>query len=89
MLNRMEALGLIEGCEAERDPADRLPFLQDLQEHWIGHRDVLAGDPAEAAEDLAQTLAEYVDECASPRNDRTPRGTDPTGLTAPSGVNWE
>lgn len=90
-LNRQEAKGLIEGCEAEREPAERLHALQDLSEHWIGHRnaDWIAGDPAAAAADLAQLLAEYVDERASPRNDRTPRATDPTDLTAPAGADWE
>jgi hypothetical protein len=94
-LTRQEAKGLIEGCEAEQDPAERLHALQDL---WSGHRHAgslfivcawLAGDPAEAAAELAHLLAEYVDECASPRDDRTPRGSAPTDLTAPAGTDWE
>jgi hypothetical protein len=95
-LTRVEALGLIEGAEAEREPADRLHFLQDLQEHWIGHRDCIGGadpddaaDVTAAAEEVAQLLAEYVYECAVPQDDRTPRGTDPTGLTKPPGADWQ
>ncbi len=80
-LNRQEALGLIEGAETSENP---MAALLELQMHWIGHND--NGCDA-TAEILGQLLAEYVDECAAPRNDRAPRATDPTDLTAPTG--WE
>lgn len=59
-----------------------LAALLDLQEAWVGHRDVNDDDTAES---VAGMLHEYVDAVASEDNDRAPRGSDPTELVNP----WE
>jgi len=59
---------------------DMKPLL-DLQEHWIGHRD-LVGD--EKAEDVADLLHGFVDEVAfngDSQRSNGPQDSDPTDLT--------
>lgn len=86
-LTREEAYELIEEARSAG-----LHALLDLQEHWIGHRDVF-GD--ETVEQLADFLHGYVDEVAdqlasagwdsrSGENPPLPHDDDETDLTAPS-----
>ena len=73
-LTRAEAIAIVD--DAQRDGA---AALLALAAHWIGHSDY----PDMSADDLAQFLYEYIGECASTREDRTPRGDDPTELDNP------
>ncbi len=74
-LTRGEALDLID------DSGEALLDLQALSVHWLGH------DNADLdAEELADMLREYVNECAFNGDDERshgPKDRDRTGLTAP------
>jgi hypothetical protein len=79
LLTRKEAHELVDSAAK-----GGLDDLLALQRQWIGHGD---HDAAEGAEGVEGMLHEYVDDCAAPRNDRTPRDDDPTELAA-TGSCW-
>lgn len=75
-LTRDQADALVSECTT-------LEGLLDLQQHWIGHRDIA---PGEKRGHVRAVLYEYITECAfAGDNERSngPKGTDDTGLTQP------
>jgi hypothetical protein len=78
-LTRGQAEDLIRECDG------KLKRLLDLQEHWIGHRDV-ALSSLEPFDEVTEFLYSYVDERTLDGDHiraRGPSDADETDLTAP------